>query len=86
MVTRVHSRLRDIGLFTINRVDAGQPRIFRFVGFEEQVLQISERNPRSSTRTDLQIHTTLTLEHVQFGVTAWGRTEPFSYAKGPFSA
>lgn len=50
LFTRVHNRLRDVGSFTINRRDAGRPRTVRNVGFEEQVLQMFERNPRLSTR------------------------------------
>lgn len=48
--TAVHNRLRETGTFKTNMVDTGRDRLVRDVQFEENVLQLFEENPSTSTR------------------------------------
>lgn len=48
--TAVHNRLKETGTFKCNMVDTGRDRLVRSVQFEENVLQLFEGNPSTSTR------------------------------------
>lgn len=48
--TAVHNRLRETGTFKFNMADTGRDRLVRDVQLEEDVLQMFERNPSTSTR------------------------------------